>query len=712
MFHRVWRSLAWLLIGGAVFLTVAIPAAAIAFDYFDRNNPPLLADGKPVSPQVLDRDGKLLRAFVSSDGFWRLPVSLDNVDGEYVKMLLAFEDKRFWNHPGVDPVAFLRAFGQFVTNRRIVSGGSTITMQYARLLTEDRQRSLRAKLRQIVLALQIERRLTKQDILTRYLAIAPYGGNIEGVRAASLAWFGKEPKGLSVAESALLVALPQSPERRRPDRFRNRAQKARDTVLRRMASGHIIAASEVARAARSRVPAVRRAMPKLAAHLANRLIGKHPDQLVHRTRLKRSVQKNLELLALEKARSLGPERSLALVMADSQTGDIVTQIGSPDMLDERRSGWIDMSEAVRSPGSTLKPFIYALAFDDGVVRPATHIFDTPVSFSGYRPQNFDLAYQGEVSVRTALQLSLNVPAVKLLESVGPLRLIKVFQTAGAVVDLPKGKVPGLAIGLGGLGISLKDLVQLYAGLANGGTAISVSATNEDDRKPVKSFMSASASWYVTDILKGAPPPAGYRNTKIAYKTGTSYGYRDAWSIGYDGRYVIGVWVGRADNSAVPGMTGQKTAAPILFEAFERSGVDSVPFGDAPASVQRLAHSQLPITLRYFRGKSAASAFWSVPEPAPSIVFPPHNARLEIAKSPTGQWLPVIAKVQDGRPPFRWMVNNRPSDHKSRRRESAFHPDGEGYSRLTVIDAAGRSAAVDVFITRAKRRSSILQADDG
>ena len=672
--------------------------AAVAID---RAYPPPLPEKLVVSAEVVDRDGQLLRAYATPSGHWRLGASLDEVDPQLVKMLVAYEDKRFWEHEGVDLLALGRAAWQFASNGRIVSGGSTLSMQLARLIEPRTERSFASKLRQLARAVQIERRLSKQEILARYLTLAPYGGNLEGVRSASLAYFGKEPKRLTVSEAALLVALPQLPERRRPDRNPKNAQVARDRVLGRMVTAGLLGEAEAARAALEDVGATRLALPAMAPHAADAALRNAPGVVRHKLTLRRNVQAGLEAVAREAAQRLGPRISVAMVMADAMTGEILGEVGSADYLDASRSGWIDMTRTVRSPGSTLKPFIYGLAFEQGLVAQETLIEDRPADFAGYRPKNFDMNYQGDVSVRQALQLSLNVPAIRLLDAVGPQRLIARFRQAGVTPQLPPGEVPGLAIGLGGVGVSLRDLVQLYTGLANGGRA-KVLRDGAEATVPVPLFngtiLEEQAAWQVADILAGVRAPEGAAKRTIAYKTGTSYGYRDAWSIGYDGRYVLGVWAGRPDAGAVPGLSGYVSAAPILFEGFARSGLPSMPLPRPPAGALRMARADLPVTLERFSpaGQLPTVAVAAVTEPAPQIVFPPDGARVELGAA-AGDANPLVLKLQGGRAPFRWLANGKPLQAVERRREATWQPDGAGYSTLTVIDAAGRAASVRVFV---------------
>jgi penicillin-binding protein 1C len=625
------RRVARIITAAAISIAAMPLAGAGAFLALDRIYPLPPIVEPDVSAQVVDRDGRLLRAFATGEGRWRLPVSLGEVDPQFVKMLIAYEDKRFRDHAGVDPLAMLRAGLQLAANGRIVSGGSTLTMQLARLMEVGGGRTVTTKTKQMFRALQIERQLSKDQILARYLTLAPYGGNIEGVRAASLAWFGKEPKKLLLSEAAQLVSLPQSPETRRPDRHPDSALAARNRVLKRMADAQVIERFEVARASAARLSGKRHGLPALAPHLAEAAIRANPDAKRVELTIDRDIQASLELVARDAARRLGPKQSLAMILADSRTGNILSEIGSAHYFDTSRSGWIDMTRVARSPGSTLKPFIYGLALEQGIVVPETMMRDRPANFAGYRPENFDTTYQGDVTVREALQMSLNVPAVQLLESVGPAALMQRLRRGGAEPVLPKTEKPGLAIGLGGVGLSLWDLVQAYAAIPNRGNAVTLTNGVDGKREPyrLKTVLSAKAAWQVSDILAGVPAPASSAARGIAYKTGTSYGYRDAWSIGFDGRYVLGVWVGRADNGAAPGSTGGGTAAPILFEAFARSGLEPVPFSGPPPGTRPVAPSDLPEGLRRFVPKSAELVPVANATAGPEIVYPPQGAQIEL-----------------------------------------------------------------------------------
>jgi len=526
------------------------------------------------SPRVTDRSGRLLRAYTTSDGRWRLPARIADVDPRFFEMLFAYEDRRFREHPGVDALALVRAAVQLVDSGRIRSGGSTLTMQVARLLEPRNGRTLAAKLHQIVRAVEIERILTKDQIVSLYLELAPYGGNIEGIRAASLAYFGKEPRRLTLGEAALLVALPQSPEARRPDRSVAAARAARDRVLDRFAALSHTPVDEISAAKAEAVPSGRRPMPMLAPHAADRAVAESGQGGEVRLTIDADLQRSLEELARERVRglalTLGSDVSLAMLVIDNRDGAVVARVGSPDYFDARRAGQIDLTRSLRSPGSTLKPFIYGLGFEDGFIHPETLIDDRPARYGAYAPQNFDFTFRGTVTVRTALQLSLNLPALAALDRVGTGRLTARLANAGAALILPEGETPGLAIGLGGAGITLSDLVMLYSGIARRGVALPLTERVADQPSPMVSeerrLMEPVAAWYVANILIGTPPPDNGASGRIAFKTGTSYGYRDAWSVGFDGSHTIGVWVGRPDGAPVPGLIGRNAAAPILFDA--------------------------------------------------------------------------------------------------------------------------------------------------
>ena len=646
--------------------------------------PPL---SPPMSRVVEDREGHLLRAYMVGDGIWRLPVSAGQVDPRYIAMLLAYEDRRFYRHRGIDPRAMARAAWQAVWNRRVVSGASTLTMQVARLLEDSGTGRLRGKLRQIRVALALERRLSKKQILALYLQLAPFGGNIEGVRAASLAWFGKEPRRLTAAQAALLVALPQAPEARRPDRNPQAARAARNRVLMRVARAGALPRDEAIAALREILPDRRRPFPMIAPHVADRVTRAAPARARLHLTIGRDLQQSLESLAAEHVRRAGSGLSAAVIVMDHSNGEILASVGSAGYTDAARLGFIDMTRAVRSPGSTLKPLIYGLAFDDGIAHPETLFDDRPMAFGSYAPQNFDKRFHGVVSLRDALRFSYNVPAVALLDAVGPARLMARMRRAGVNARLPNQAPPGLAIALGGVGTTLRDLVTLYGAIARGGRAVVPHVGLAGAAPLIKPVMSRESAWQVARILSQVPRPVTAPRNDLAYKTGTSYGYRDAWAIGFDGRHVIGVWMGRPDGASVPGLSGAEMAAPLLFEAFGRlkPRLDRLP--PPPDSVLTVTNSRLPPPLRRFKGPRQ---LFATDRDAPEFAFPPDGARVDLGLGGEDA-MPLVVRLRNGTPPFTWIADGVPVITGGQERQVQITPKGRGFVSISVIDARGRSA---------------------
>lgn len=667
-----------LLVGGSAVGLLGLEAALQA-----SAPPPPQPD---VSREVVDREGRLLRPFSLPDGRWRLPARLEDVDPRFITFLEAYEDKRFRAHGGIDLLALGRAAMQMAFEGRVVSGGSTLTMQVARLLEPPRPRTLGAKLAQMRRALELEARLSKPEILSLYLTLAPYGGNIEGVRAAALTYFGKEPHRLSLGEAALLVALPQSPEARRPDRQPGQALAARNRVLDRLLAEGVVSADEVRLARLEPMPSGRQPMPVLAPHLAQHQLTARPALTRHPLTLDAPLQAQLEALAQERTRALGRGLSAAIVVVDNAGAEVRAYVGSADFFDRSRVGEVDLARAVRSPGSTLKPFIYAMAFDDGIAHPETLIADRPVRFGAWRPENFDKGFHGTVSVCRALQWSLNVPVVRLLDVVGPQRLASRLQQVGAGLELPVGAAPALPMGLGGVGMRLTDLAMLYSTLARGGGAKPLRFRMDDAVlvAPQASFVGPIAAWYTARCLLGTPAPAHGMAGRIAFKTGTSYGYRDSWAVGFDGRRTVAVWVGRPDGQPVPGLTGRSAAAPLLFDAFARITRQPAPLPPAPRGALLVGNARLPPPQRQFGETTDAGI---------QVVFPPDGARLD-AGDPQA---PLVLKVEGGALPLTLLLDGAPVARAESRRTLFWSPHGAGFARLTVIDAEGMSDSVTVRI---------------
>ncbi|MCF6658815.1 peptidoglycan glycosyltransferase PbpC [Raoultella ornithinolytica] len=549
---RRWRWLAALII----MLWLAVLAA-------DRLWPLPLHEVAPARVVVAE-DGTPLWRFADKQGVWRYPVALDDVSPRYLQALIQYEDRWFWRHPGVNPFAVIRAAWQDLTAGRVVSGGSTLTMQVARLL-DPHPRTFGGKLRQLWRALQLEWHLSKSGILTLYLNRAPFGGTLQGIGAASWAYLGKPPAQLSYGEAALLAVLPQAPSRLRPDRWPQRAQAARDKVLTRMRSQGVWPDKAVQEAIEEPVWLFPRQMPQLAPLFSRRALASGRREKVVTT-LDAGLQRQLEDLALNWKSRLPPRSSLAMVVVDHTSMKVRGWVGSADISDDSRFGHIDMVSAIRSPGSVLKPFVYGMALDDGLIHPASLLQDVPRRFSDYRPGNFDSGFHGPVSASEALVRSLNLPAVQVLEAYGPKRFAANLRNAGLPLILPAGAEPNLSLILGGTGAKLEDIVAGYSAFARHGKVARLRMT-PDDPLVERPLLSPGAAWIVRRILAGEAQPVPDASlvqvVPLAWKTGTSYGYRDAWAIGVNARYLIGIWTGRPDGTPVVGQFGFASAVPLL-----------------------------------------------------------------------------------------------------------------------------------------------------
>lgn len=564
----------------------------VALWLLDRLFPPPLPSGND-GFIVLARDGSPLRAWPGSDGAWRYPVTPAEVSPRYIDALLGYEDRWFRWHPGVNPASLARAAWQWATTGRIVSGGSTLTMQVARIL-EPVPRTPRGKLRQIVRALQLEWRLSKDDILTLYLNHAPMGGIVEGVEMASRAYLGKPSRDLSYAEAALLATLPRAPSRLRPDRAPQAAQIARDRVLARLERFDIWSSDVVADARIEPVIAQKLQGAWLAPLAAERLRSRaRKAGAAGLTRvastLDRELQATVERLLADRASVLPPRVSIAALVVDAATLEVRAYAGSADFSDNARGAHVDMVRGVRSPGSALKPFLYAMALDDGLIHSESLLIDAPQAFGGYQPGNFQADFSGPVSVSEALQRSLNVPAVDLLDQIGPARFAARLAQAGIKPRIATGEQPNLSLILGGAGVTLEELVGGYRALAAGGLAGKSRLTPDAPVEETR-LMSEGAAWIVRDILEGGGHPdrpfiEGGGAAPLAWKTGTSFGFRDAWAVGVSGRYALGVWLGRPDGTPNPGFFGANVAAPLLKDIAAALPRELIPPRERPASVQ-------------------------------------------------------------------------------------------------------------------------------
>ncbi|NLY74183.1 MAG: penicillin-binding protein 1C [Firmicutes bacterium] len=545
----------------------------------------------PSSTLVFDADGKLLRAFTAPDGIWRISTSLDQISPVLQKFLIAYEDQLFYRHPGVNPLAIIRAYRQNKAAGRIVAGGSTITMQIARM-SEPKERTWYHKLVEIARAIQLEQRFGKRRLLEIYFNIAPYGGNIEGVAAASWLYFGKEPTQLSHGEAALLAALPNSPSRLRPDLYPERARRARDKVLGIVYRKGLITKREYEEALAEPVPDARRELPFIAPQFCQELKDKYPGKPRIYSTLKLNRQLLAETLLKEHLKGLDGQgiSNGAVVIIDNRSRALLAAVGSADFFDNAAQGQVNGYRAPRSPGSALKPFVYALGFEHGVITPQHYLEDVPIDFSGgYSPENFDKKFNGIVSAREALGRSLNVPVINVLLMLGENGLYPLLRRINLSTVAADDRY-GLTIALGGCEVTLIELTALYSALANGGIYRAPQLTLEQPQNPSTRLFSAGAAYLVTEILSEISRPdlpACWEFTslpKIAWKTGTSYGYRDAWSIGYNPRYTIGVWIGNFSGEGRPGLIGAEAAAPLLFDLFNKVDSGEQGWFTSPATV--------------------------------------------------------------------------------------------------------------------------------
>jgi penicillin-binding protein 1C len=618
--------------------------------------PPDLSRLALVGTEIVDRHDKPIALLPAPGGVWRFHTDAARVSPVFVDLLIAVEDRRYWYHPGVDPAALARAAIQFVRAGHVISGGSTLAMQAARLL-EPRPRTLRSKLIEMARAIQLEARFGRNGVLDIWLTLAPFGGNLEGVRAGSLAWFGVPPEALEPAQAALLVAIPRRPERLRPDRHTAAARSVRDWVLAAGVRDGLFDPDQ----ASPPVPTARIALPRHAAQLAASL----PHAPLVRTTLDLPLQVALERMGQERLDSLPPRASLAILVADVRTREL-RAVFPGAWRDQARSGALDLTVAVRSPGSALKPFIYAMAFADGIAAPDTVVPDLPQRFGGYAPENFDRGFAGSITAADALRRSLNLPAVALLDRVGPLRLAATLRSAGAPLRLPRGADPSLPLALAGVGITLRQAAGLYAALATDGTGGPLRLLAD---QPISrpDFLPAPAAHLVADVL--TRPLPGFGAQGIAWKTGTSWGGRDAWAFGFDSRHVVAVWIGRPDGTPLPGATGTSLALPQLARVF-----DLLP--KAPRTVQPPPEQRTSPT--------------AVAADALRLLFPPTGAVL----SADG---PVTVRVMGGRRPLTFLIDGAPLPADRVRRDIAWLPAGPGFYRLTVLDADGAAvrAAVQV-----------------
>ncbi len=641
-----------------------LATAAVLFGtacILDRLYPPELGRLPTPVRLVRDRNGVPIAAFLGPSRQWTLPMDESAAPPLFRRLLITSEDRYFYDHPGVNPLAVLRASVQLLAAGHVVSGASTLAMQVARLL-HPRPRTIRAKIIEALRALQLTADFSHRRVLSLWLDLAPFGSNVVGLRAASWKWFGKPPGALDPAEIALLVALPERPEALRPDEHPAAAEKARARLLALAVRRHLLSPEEAAAANLAPLPRHLLALPEAAPAALAPLVAKRNDV---RTTLDGGLENALDRLARSTLATLGPRMSLAVVISEAATGKI-RAIYSGDWANPERAGFLDLTRAVRSPGSTLKPFVYALAFGDGIAGPDTLVDDIPRRFGAYSPEDFDHVFAGRVTASEALQMSLNLPAVWLLARLGPASFVADLSAAGEPVTLPDRAQPSLSVVLGGGGVTLRRLVALYGALATDGTVHALSLGAEA-RSGARRLLPPGAAETVAGILTRSFPFFGPQG--IAWKTGTSWGNRDRWAIGFDRRMVVGVWIGRPDGTPLPGGPSADLALPLLARIFgllPAEPLSSVPAEDALALAK--APSAEPL----------------------SLLFPPPGAVL---------WGldPVRLRAMGGLRPLTFLVDGRKLPSVPALRAAGWTPPGPGFYRITVLDADGRAASSDIRV---------------
>lgn len=546
------------------------------------------------SPVITAADGSVIHAFLSRDDKWRMQLQADEVNPSLKKAILLKEDRYFYYHPGVNPLALARALVTNLTRGKITSGASTITMQVARLLY-PRERTIINKGTELFRALQLEWYYSKAEILRLYLNLVPFGGNIEGVKAAAVLYFQQSPQELSLAQAITLTVIPNKPSSLRIGRQNARIVAFRDKWLRYFKAENAFPAKDIADALAEPLVAARGEAPHVAPHLAYRLLQKSPRQVIIQTTLNRRVQEKVAQLTYNYQRLLRQKniRNAAVIVVNNQTRAVEAYLGSADFTDAENNGQVDGVRAVRSPGSTLKPLLYAAAFDAGLITPRTVISDVPVDYAGYRPENYFGNYNGNVTIEYALATSLNIPAVKILDQLGVPAFVQKLKQAEFKQIAQDGDQLGLSLILGGCGVKLEELTAQYAAFANQGQYAPLRWRLADEHSPPRSLVSPTAAYMVNQILTQLQRPDLPHNAqnslhlpKIAWKTGTSYGRKDAWSIGYNTRYTVGVWVGNFSGEGVPELNGTDSATPLLFDIFNT--IDYNAPGEAVAAPRGLA----------------------------------------------------------------------------------------------------------------------------
>ncbi len=648
-----------------------------------------------ISKVIKGDKGEVLRIYLNSKDKYRIPANFENLNKTYLDMLIEYEDKRYYKHFGFDPFAISRATFQYIKNGEILSGASTITMQLVRML-EPKDRNIFSKISEVINAVQLELKFSKKEILEMYLTLTPYGANIEGIEAASQFYFNKNSKELNKLESALLVGLPQSPTYLRPDRYPERALKQRNKIINRVSENKKFHFSEWEK--NTKIFTAKRDYNLYVPHLTDKLVLNNKQSLFE-TYIDMSLQKLNERTLLNYSDNFSKKTNLSAIVIENKTGKVISYIGSLDYFSQEKLGANNMVAAIRSPGSTLKPFIYAAAMDKNIIHSSTEINDDTYRSKNFTPLNFDKTFSGKVKVYEALQRSLNIPTVKVLEKMGVNSFLGILNKNKVNYVLPKKhNNPGLAIALGGIGISLEELGALYVALANDGKYKKLKYFKHDLEDNEELFLfSKKTSKEITNILRKANSNSVNMQSDfltnsygIAHKTGTSYGYRDAFAFGYTPSHTIGVWVGRTDGTANAVRSGVQDATPVMFSLFEN--IKSLRTNKFEAWTGYPAiNMETPKAIKEL--KETREVKITFPKPNSTFVIEKNNSLL----------LPLEAIK--GQKPYLWIVNNKIISENNSLQSSKdilWQPASLGVNTLNVIDANGHSDTIKVVIKKLKK----------
>lgn len=670
------RILIRVLSGTGVIFCVLI--VALVLDAFF---PPHLNRYTDTSKELRDKSGNLLHVTKSNDDKWRLKTQLSEVDPAFIQLLVGREDKYYWYHFGFNPFSLGRALIQLVTNGRIVSGGSTLTMQVARLL-DPQPRSFWAKALQIARAIQLEYHYTKSEILEMYLTLAPYGSNLEGLRSASLAYFSREPKQLIPHEAALLIALPQSPKLWKRTGFTQETLQARNRILKVAYDKKLINRETFEIALKDPLPDASFSLPRELPHMARRFLTADCEKQPFITTVDIKLQKRLESSLQDSLKQLPEGASVAILVVHHPSREVLAYVASPDFYDQQRQGQVDYILAYRSPGSTLKPFIYGMGFDYGYLKPTTYVLDDRRRFGNYVPDNFDKRFYGMVTASEALVMSLNIPVVQLLSQIGPQRFLSVLEEVGVRPKfMDPNASPGLSLALGGLGLTLEQLVLLYAGLPQNGLVAPLNySPNQHCIEPTP-LLTERSSAHLSEILSYCVTnELGIPLRQFAVKTGTSYGHRDAWAVGYNDQYVVGIWVGRPDGSSLGLATGRTLAVPILQKTFRF----------LPSATLRQLPKQEDLKLRDTSYDSIR-----IYKEVPQMLFPVDATMIESFNEEKSD--PIVLHAMGGKRPYTWLVDGFPVAVKVWKPRTSWNPEKPGFYNVTLIDAQGLSQTAHIEI---------------